>query len=660
MIMSDNLQIGFDPRRKPNILQRILFFMTLRQSGNSLLTNSAKGYLIAMSVVMILVSVAEGIAWGYFGTAFIPTNPKMSGIAVGTFVFLLIWFFDRMLLTSDFMEHEHKLSLNGIPETEEDKRSSKNDKYKRASFLTIRIIVALASLYIAAPYVTQLVFNVDIENKQQEKFQRAVLDVKEEYQNSQQAQLDKLMDKIEQKNNDYQQEIAGSAGSLSGFRGVGVTAKAIGQELEELKQQYQQTDVETKQRLQKIELALKSRDYTALMALDIQVNKDSPILRRNAIYDIKQQYPNEFAEVEFTVQALLMILAIILVAMKLMQFTTVKLYFSSNLQSKWNQYCLGKYDPYLPETEKRQVLLNSHEALPEEFERMMIELHHHKAKMDTENLRQVEQREQQQQAAALKTQQEQEKIELKEQHESAKLQALENSKYAYEERLAREKSETEYRERFKEIVEREIENVLIVLAEEEIRYLQTDGAEIPKLHEDEAAKIDDLHEKEKQFKTQQERIDAKNHRIIQTETDIDWIKQKIKESEHVERSHSVENLEVVYKYSQSLIRHQEILQGQQAELLGFQNNQKFYEESSQLLRSRIRDIQQQLDEIKQPLRAITKARSDVYTRKIQLLAKQGLEDAAIEKASEQEWGFLTNRIRQQIAETLPMQDIELA
>lgn len=658
-MMSNDLQIGVDPRRKPNILQRIVFFITLRQSGNDLLTNSAKGYLIAMSVIMILVAIAEGIAWGYFGTAFVPTNPMVSGLVLGTFVFLLIWFFDRMLLTSDFMEREHRFQLNGITETPKDIKESKTSKFFLRVFFVIRIAIALLSLYIAAPYVTQLVFNVDIENKQQENFQQAVLDVKQKYQDNQQAQLDKLTQKIEQKNNDYQQEIAGSAGSLSGFRGVGVTANAIGQELEDLKQQYQQTDIETKQRLQKIELALKNKDYAELMALDIHVDKDSPILRRSAIEDIKKQYPTEFADAERTVQFLLIILATVLVAMKFMQFPNVKLYFSSHLQSKWNQYCLGKYDPYLAETEKRQVLLNSHDALPEEFERMMIELHQHKAKMDNENRRQVEQREQQQQTAAFKTQQEQEKTELKEQQENVKLQVLENSKYAYEERLAREKSETEYRERFKEIVEREIKTVLTVLAEEEIQYLQTDGAEIPKLQEDEAAKIDELHEKEKQFKTQQERIDAKDHRIAQTQADIDWIKQRIKESDHVERSHSVENLEVVYKYSQSLIRHQEVLQGQQAELLGFQNNQKFYEESSQLLRSRIRDIQQQLDEIKQPLRAITKARSDVYTRKIQLLAKQGLEDAAIEKSSEQEWGFLTNKIRQQISETLPMQDIEV-
>lgn len=651
--MSDNLQVGSDPRKKPNFLQRILFFMTLRQSGNNLLTNGAKGYLIAMSVIMILVAVAEGIAWGYFGTAFIPANPIMSGLVLGTFVFLLIWFFDRMLLTSDFLEHEHRFRLNGGTETQKDIKNSKQAHYRLTGFFIARLVIALASLYIAAPYVTQLVFNADIENKQQEYFQQAVLSVKQKYQDDQQVQLNTLMGKIEQKNNEYQKEIAGGVGSLSGYKGVGVTANAIGQELEELKQQYQQMNVETKRRLQQIELALKNRNYAELVALDIRVDKDSPILRRTAIKDIKQQYPTEFAEVEHTVQGLLLILAIILLGMKLMQFTTVKLYFSSNLQSKWNQYCLGKYDQYLPKTEQRQVLLNSHEALPEEFERMMIDLHQRKIEMDEEVG-------QQRQAAALKAQQEQDKIERQEQEHQAKRQVLENARYAYDERLAKEKAEIEYRERFKEIVEREIETVLVALIEQEIQYLQTDGAEIPKLQEEETAKIDELHEKEKQFKTQQERIDAKNQRIEQTEIDIDRIKQKIETLSYGDKAHSIENLEVVERYSQSLVRHQEILQGQRAELLGFQNNQKFYEESSQLLRNRLKDIQQHLDELKNPLRAITKARSDVHTRKIHLLAKQGLDDAPIEKPSHQEWTFLADKLRQQLTETLPVPNVKVA
>ncbi|TXJ07186.1 MAG: DUF4407 domain-containing protein [Acinetobacter sp.] len=657
---NSSLTLGTDPRKKPNFFQRFMFFMTLRQSGNNLLTNGAKGYLIAMSVIVILVAVAEGVAWGYFGTAFIPANPMVSGLIIGVFVFLLIWFFDRMLLTSDFMEHEHRLRLNGGVETQADIAKAKKSSVFLTGFFIARLVIALASLWIAAPYVTQLVFNADIQNKQQEYFHQAVLEVKQKYQDTQQAELQKLSEKIEQKNNEYQKEIAGGVGSLSGYKGVGVTAKAIGAELTDLKQQYQQLDQETKQRLKQIELALKNRDYAELAALDIRVDKDSPILRRKAIKDIELQYPQEFAQVEHTVQGLLLILAIILLGMKLMQFTTVKLYFSSNLQSKWNQYCLGKYDKYLPETDQRHVLLNSHEALPEEFERMMIELHQRKAEMEVEEKRIKEEEEARAEAKAAEEkrikEEEEARKKAEEEERKRKEREEEDAKNAYFTRIAREKAEIEHRERYKEMVEKEVESVLALLKEEEVQYLQNDGAEIPRLQQEETEKIDELHEKEKQFKTQEERIDAKNQRIEQTESDIEKIEQKIEILSRGENAHSVETLEVIDRYSQALIRHQEILRGQRAELLGFQSNQKFYEESSQLLRNRLKDIQQQLSELQQPLRAIQKARSDVHTRKIGLLSKQGLEDAPIEKPSEQEWGFLADKIRGQLTETLPIPD----
>ena len=85
--MDNHWKLGEDPRREPNFLQQFLFSITLRHSGNNLLTNDAKGYLIAMSVIMILVAAAEGMAWGYFGTTIMPSNSEISGILAGILVF---------------------------------------------------------------------------------------------------------------------------------------------------------------------------------------------------------------------------------------------------------------------------------------------------------------------------------------------------------------------------------------------------------------------------------------------------------------------------------------------------------------------------------------------------------------------------------------------
>ena len=65
-------------------------------------------------------------------------------------------------------------------------------------------------------------------------------------------------------------------------------------------------------------------------------------------------------------------------------------------------------------------------------------------------------------------------------------------------------------------------------------------------------------------------------------------------------------------------------------------------------------MQLQLNELKQPLQAINKARSDVHTRKINLLAEQGLNNVPIEEFSEHELTYLTNRVQQQLTEELPI------
>lgn len=637
------LALGVDPRKKPHFFQKMIFFITLRQSGNNLLTNGAKGYLVAMSVIMTLVAIAEGVAWGYFGTAFIPTNPMVAGLTVGTFIFLLIWFFDRILLTADFMEHQHRVCLNGDSETTEDKLKLKATQRNLKVIFVARLLVALFSLYIAAPYVTQLVFNADIQNKQQQYFQQAVLDVKQKYQDGKEAELKQLAAKIDQTNQKLQAEIAGGQGSLSGRYGRGESALAIQEELTALEGQHQQVAAESKQHIQRIEQALKDRDYQELAALDIRVDKDSPILRRKAIADIEQQYPKEFNEVEHTVQGLLLILAVILLGMKLMQSNAVKLYLSSNLQSKWNLYCLGKYDVFLLEAERRHVLLNSQEALPEEFEQMIIAVATKKQQLA--HIDAMERKNAEDKKADL--------IAEAEKNRLAKEASL-NAEQGYFERLAIETSTIEKREREKSIFEAQIEKSLLDVKQIEQDYLQKHAVSIAELESAERQLIDELHELEKQFKTQQERIDARLQRIDESETDMrstEVMLQQIRQSEHLDR---IETLRTIETYETALMNQKDRLRGQRAELLGFQSNQKFYEENSHLSRQRLQAIQLQLGHLKQPLHKIDEARAAVEMRRIQFVMDQGLMESPLQSPTPAEIPYLVEKLRDQMTTAFPM------
>ena len=85
----------------------IFNYLTLKTSGRSLLTRGASSYLSLLAVVMILVAIAEAIAWGYLGSTFTPNNPYLGATCLATFVFILIYFLDRSLLTYDTLEEYH-------------------------------------------------------------------------------------------------------------------------------------------------------------------------------------------------------------------------------------------------------------------------------------------------------------------------------------------------------------------------------------------------------------------------------------------------------------------------------------------------------------------------------------------------------------------------
>ena len=119
-----------------------------------------------------------------------------------------------------------------------------------------------------------------------------------------------------------------------------------------------------------IEKAIRASDYDSLRAYGIQLDKDSPVFRNEVVDELKKK--EAFWQTELRVWALLIILATILFGMKFMQPKSLRLYYSSQLQEKWNLFCLGKFDLDLPEMERRALILSSHDALPETFESMMI------------------------------------------------------------------------------------------------------------------------------------------------------------------------------------------------------------------------------------------------------------------------------------------------
>ena len=604
---SSQLVAGQDPRPTPSFLQNIFYALTLRVYGNNLLTRAGRGYLWIMTFLMLLVAVVEGVSWGYFGTQ-MSDYPMVSGIGMGVFIFWFIWFFDRTLMTADYLQEEHAATLQGkvylTPNTPTSRLSAIWQSFNTHKVFMIRIVIALSSLIIVAPYVSELAFYKEIQNKQQSYFLQAVNVVKQQQIAQKQQQIDQLAAQIATLNRKYQDE---TSGKLSGVRGRGAAAKAIEQELNSLQPLYQQQLLALQSYIERVERAVASRHLAELAALDIKVNQDSAILRKKAVADIKTQHPEEYWQVELTIRVLLVMLALGLFSMKWLQPRAVKLYFSSQLQQHWSLYCLGRFDAILPSHQRRDWLLNSQDALPEEFERIII------ACMSNVSA-QAEQEAKQQQLA----------------------NDRQHAQQLYFQRLAQQQADIEKQQQDRDFFEQNISQRIAEIDLLEQNYLTQHGEHISQLKAQEQQLVDELHQLEKEFKTQQERVKAREQRIVLAGQDYQEIQHLLQQTRQRPDSDTLEVLRTIADLENGLRSQQERLERQRAELLGFEANQQFFDENATLLHKHLEPVQHQLAHLQQPLQALSHARASIEQKRIECLLAQGLQDSPFKAFNEQE------------------------
>lgn len=283
--------VGHDPRRKANVLKRGWYFLTLRPYGNDLLTRSGSGYLLLMSLVMFLVAFAEALAWGNLGKTFVPSQPLLGGVGLGAFIFLLMWSFDRSLMTFDLMQQEHQHTLHGKTYQPNALKDSSSKpwwtlvwEYKSFVF---RIGLIAVSIVVTAPFLTQLVFTADIQNYQNKYFHQAVAAEKDRVIAQMQADQDKQSKRIEQTTAKLQQEMSGTGGTR--MFGYGINAQAIQNQITAQENRLNQLYTEQRERVTAIEQAFATQDFATLAGLGIVIDQDSPILRGRAVDELKKR-----------------------------------------------------------------------------------------------------------------------------------------------------------------------------------------------------------------------------------------------------------------------------------------------------------------------------------------------------------------------------------
>ena len=623
--------------RKPNLWAKFCYSLTLRPNGSDLLTRSGLAYLVAMSIIMFFVALAEGTAWGYLGSTFTTHYPIVGWLGMGIFVFGVMWFFDRSLVTADLIEREHRCTLEGTPLPPKPQTFGQHlsnlliQTWHLKGFL-LRIGVAALSLYVTAPYMTQIVFKADIENGMQASFQQAVMSYKNTIVKQFNEKIIATEQKIDINNNKLQAEISGGKSSLSGRYGFGASAKAIQTELNDLKNQHVSLVNVRDHKVSAIEQAIQQGNYPALQALGIRIDKDSPVFRNQEVAKLKHN--PAFRETELRVWALLIILAIALFSLKLMQPRALKLYYSSRLQEKWSIYSLGHFDDRLPTLDRSTVLLNCQDATPETFEGVMIRDASKQAEHDAR-----EQKEQALRQASADA-------------EALKAQRIHEAEQEHFSRLAIEKSRAEQRSLEHNWHADQINHALNELKQLENDYLARHGNTIKTLHNAQQDSEEKLLKLSLEHKTQKERIDARHQLISGLEQELEHTHALLFRTRQREDRDRLEVLRLLDDVEKAIMRQQERIKNLKKELLEFELQQKCIDEHRQKQLMLNTKSTTDLKQLQAPLDAVNIERLKIETHRMHLAGQQGILNAPYEVPQAEEIPFLVKKLREQMNEVM--------
>ena len=635
-------------QKNPNFIIKMWHFLTLRTYHNNLLTTGGGSYLTVVSFIMILAAFSEGFAWGFLGSTFTPETPLLGWIGLGSFVFLLMWFFDRSLASADLLKHEHEKTLNGL---EKDNFSFKNF-FKNSLPFIARFVIVILSLYITAPFLTQLVFKADIENKMLEQYKDNVILARENGLKVRDAKIAELELLVNSTNDKLQKEIGGKSGTGYGY---GSVAKSIERHLHTIESDLKIIRSERDSFLSKFDQAVDRGNEEELKKYGITIAKDSPIFRQQAIDEFKSQ--PAFQKTDRAVHIFLFILGFILISAKLMQPRTLQMYFSSRLQEKWALYKLGTFDKYLPEQERSTLLLQTNQSIPEEFEEIIIQYSKDQRQRKQEEIFMLQEQQrlerEKNQKRLIEEERLLEKQRIETENREKEQESLKKAQLAHLERLAKEKSEIELREKARVFYETQILKSLQEVEEAEQQYLSKFSEKIQNFESLETSLIEQLHEAERTYKNHEDNIDARNQRIQTAENDLLEMQNLARQLQRPDDNHTIESLRAFTTAESAVVDQKSYIKNMKTALLSFETDQKYFAENLARIRTQLSKSQNQQQELHEPLDLIFSVRSKIELRKMALLGDEGLADVPFEDFDENEMPILVEKLKQQLSTHAP-------
>jgi hypothetical protein len=338
--------------------------VTLRPYGGTLCSPSTAVWMSFAVIGVTLMAGAEAAAWGYVG-AFLGTewHRYLAAAAIGLMAFLAVWIVDSTFLTLDLRREEYEQRLARLSGTRQQTPSGAWQKLKAmvstvGGGVLVRLAMVAGSLYVAAPYVSQLFFYRDVSTVLARQDLANVQAARNRIASTHDQQIQVLDEAQSALRNELIQEAAGHGPSKRFGRGA--TVKTMEDRLTEI-----QSQLKAARQAKDGELAA----YDKLSPGDraekygVSVGRDGIQARNAAVETIKKQ--SGYTRTEWTVRAFLMGLFLMLLVLKLYQPHAAKVYYSEFCQDSYVRYRRGQFDHRLPDAEKA---LNNGDMTPLRFD----------------------------------------------------------------------------------------------------------------------------------------------------------------------------------------------------------------------------------------------------------------------------------------------------
>lgn len=595
------------------MFKKLWYFLTFKTYENNLLTSGGASYLSVIAVIVSLAALSEAFAWGHFGSAFTPDKPYLGGLTLGIFIFLLFWFFDRTMVTQDMMGEEHAKVLEG-----DEYQVNFIRKYKSHFIFLIRLLIVMGSLYITAPFLTQLVFKTDIENEMQVQYQIGIEKAKQDTLGKLEQKIVEQENYIRQINEKLQQEIGGKRGTAYG---KGVVAQSIEAELTSANAQFEQLKQQLETTKARLENAIIQDDIKTLESFGIFMVKDSPIFRENSIQKLKTE--PAFQNTQFAVDGFLILVGVILILSKLLQPHSLKMYYSSRLQESWENYKQGNYDDYLLESEKSIYMPTM--PIPQTFEKIAI----HYAQTKNERVKDDIAKKQKQKQALLQAELEQQKFQ--------------ESKKIYHERQAKEAQRFSYENKVTGQKKQRIHHALQQARNYKQKFMQEEYPDKQMLSTKKDEIEQALFEAKRLHESKQEDATARQKRLQNEQNKLAELQQLAQEQEQKDNT-SLENVKSFIVMQEALEKQKQTIKNMQDNYLTFERDMNIHNEKVDNLTRELNHFTKQIEAINDKERLLNTVISDLEAEELKFLTAVAKSNTtAYLKGDDNELAFIAQK-----------------